>query len=77
MFVPIIDSCLQVEASLLFVNLSSNLLDIDVNNDNVNKVHAAASSIVEGASNILDYSSDVSVGLLLHPCGKKSELNNL
>ncbi|XP_068592767.1 polycystin-1-like protein 2 [Cebidichthys violaceus] len=64
-----LSSSAQEEASLLLVNLSSHLLHMDVNTseDNVNEINAAASTIVEGASNILDYSSNknVSDALLL------------
>ncbi|KAM6955775.1 polycystin-1-like protein 2 [Lycodopsis pacificus] len=59
----------QEEASLLLVNLSSYLLRMDVNTseENMNEINAAASTIVEGVSNILDYScnKNVSDALLL------------
>lgn len=54
-----VDSHLQEETSLFFANLSSSLLHMAV--DNSEKVHLAASSLVEGASHILDYPSSVSV----------------
>ncbi|XP_031725951.1 polycystic kidney disease protein 1-like 2 [Anarrhichthys ocellatus] len=64
-----LSSSAQEEASLLLANLSSYLLHMDVNTseDNMNEINAAASTIVEGASNILDYSSNknVSDALLL------------
>lgn len=55
-------SHLQEEASLLFTNLSSSLLLMNVNKteENTKEMHFAASTIMEGASNILDYSSNVS-----------------
>ncbi|XP_054471700.1 polycystic kidney disease protein 1-like 2 [Anoplopoma fimbria] len=57
---PELSSSAQVEASLLFATLSLSLLNMDVNKseDNINEIQAAASTIVEGASNILDYSSN-------------------
>ncbi|XP_034417690.1 polycystic kidney disease protein 1-like 2 [Cyclopterus lumpus] len=73
-----LSSSAQEEASLLFVDLSSHLLLMDVNKseDNMNVVHAAASSIVEGASAILDYSSNklVSDALLLSLSNTQSAL---
>lgn len=54
------DSHLQEQASLLFVNLSSSILYMDVNKTEENEINNAANLIVEGASNILDYSSNVS-----------------
>ncbi len=55
-------SHLQEQASLLLANLSSSLLLMNVNKseENTKEMHAAASTIVEGASNIMDYSSSVS-----------------
>lgn len=50
---------LQEEASLLLGDLSSSLLNMEVNNSE--EIQLAASTIVEGAGNILDYSSNVSV----------------
>lgn len=55
-------SHLQQEASLLFASLSSSLLlmNVDKSEENTKEMHVAASTIVEGVSNILDYSSNVS-----------------
>ncbi|XP_062258132.1 polycystin-1-like protein 2 [Platichthys flesus] len=55
-----VNSTAQEEASLLFVNLSSSLLLMDVNNSEESKkeMQSAASTILEGASNILDNSSN-------------------
>lgn len=61
------DSHLQEQASLLLVDLSSSLLYMDSNKSNENEISNAASTIVEGASNILDYSSSVS-HLTSSPC---------
>ncbi|GLD61521.1 polycystic kidney disease protein 1-like 2, partial [Lates japonicus] len=57
-----LSSSAQEEASLLFVSLSSSLLNVDVDKGEENKkeIHSAASSIVEGASNILGYSTSTS-----------------
>ncbi|XP_071328687.1 polycystin-1-like protein 2 [Trachinotus anak] len=54
-----LSSSAQEEASLLFANLSSSLLHMDVNKseENIQEIHFAASSIVEGTSTILSYSS--------------------
>ncbi|XP_074514137.1 polycystin-1-like protein 2 [Sebastes fasciatus] len=64
-----LSSSAQEEASVLFANLSSSLLHMDVNKseENINEIHAAADTIVEGASNILHYSSNknISEALLL------------
>lgn len=54
-----VDSHYQEEASLLLANLSSHLLHMEV--DNSGEILFATSTIVEGASNILDYASNVSV----------------
>ncbi|XP_067459444.1 polycystin-1-like protein 2 [Thunnus thynnus] len=53
----------QEEASVLFANLSSSLLHMGVKKSEENKkqIYIAASTIVEGVSNILDYSSNVSL----------------
>nr|XP_033472921.1 polycystic kidney disease protein 1-like 2 [Epinephelus lanceolatus] len=53
----------QEEASLLFAALSSSLLHMNITNseENINEIHTAASTIVEGISNILHYSSSVSL----------------
>lgn len=56
-----VDSHPQEEASLLLANLASYLLDMEV--DNSAEILLAASAIVEGVSNILDYASNVSVTL--------------
>ncbi|KAM3607032.1 uncharacterized protein V6R79_000867 [Siganus canaliculatus] len=54
-----LSSAAQEEASLLFENLSSSLLQMGVNNSEA--IHSASSLIVAGASNILDYSSNKNV----------------
>ncbi|XP_035860041.1 polycystic kidney disease protein 1-like 2 [Sander lucioperca] len=73
-----LSSSAQEEASLLFAKLSSSLLLMDVNGseENKNETHAAASTIVEGASNILDYSSNknISDALLLAMSNTQSAL---
>ncbi|CAB1450105.1 unnamed protein product [Pleuronectes platessa] len=58
-----VNSTAQEEASLLLVNLSSSLLHMDVSNSEESKkeMQSAASSILEGASNILDNSSNKNV----------------
>ncbi|XP_044072039.1 polycystic kidney disease protein 1-like 2 [Siniperca chuatsi] len=58
-----LSSSAQEEASLLFANLSTSLLHMNVNKSEENKkeIHFAASTIVEGASNILDYSSNKTI----------------
>lgn len=53
------DFHLQEEASLLLGDLSSSLLNMEVNSNE--GIQLAASAIVEGAGNILDYSSNVSI----------------
>ncbi|KAM8855773.1 polycystin-1-like protein 2 [Spinachia spinachia] len=49
--------CAQEKASLLFENLSSDLLCMKVieNEDNVIEIHTAVDAILEGVSNILDF----------------------
>ncbi|XP_078118997.1 polycystin-1-like protein 2 [Sander vitreus] len=73
-----LSSSAQEEASLLFAKLSSSLLLMDVNGseEKKNEIHAAASTIVEGASNILDYSStkNISDALLLAMSNTQSAL---
>ncbi|XP_032386246.1 polycystic kidney disease protein 1-like 2 [Etheostoma spectabile] len=72
-----LSSSAQEEASLLFAKLSSSLLmDVNANEENANEIHAAASTIVEGASNILDYSSNknISDALLLAMSNTQSAL---
>ncbi|XP_045910422.1 polycystic kidney disease protein 1-like 2 [Micropterus dolomieu] len=56
-----LSSSAQVEASLLFANLSSSLLHMNLNKseESKNEIFSATSTIVEGASNILDYSSNM------------------
>ncbi|KAI3355885.1 hypothetical protein L3Q82_004435 [Scortum barcoo] len=56
-----LSSSAQEEASLLFANLSSSLLLMNVNKseENTKEMYSSASTIVEGASNILDYSSNM------------------
>lgn len=54
-----VDFLHQEKASLLFANLSSHLLHMAV--DNSRETLSAASTIVEGVSNMLDYASNVSV----------------
>lgn len=54
-----VDSHHQEEAALLLANLSSHLLHMEV--DDSEAILFATSTIVEGASNILDYASNVSV----------------
>lgn len=54
-----VDFLHQEKASLLFANLSSRLLHLEV--DDSKETLSAASTIVEGAGNMLDYSSNVSV----------------
>ncbi|XP_042283303.1 polycystic kidney disease protein 1-like 2 [Thunnus maccoyii] len=58
----------QEEASVLFANLSLSLLHMGVKKSEENKkqIYIAASTIVEGVSNILDYSSNVSCLTLIH-----------
>ncbi|XP_027146940.1 polycystic kidney disease protein 1-like 2 [Larimichthys crocea] len=53
-----LSSSAQEEASLFFANISLSLLHMQVNDSG--EIQLAASSIVEAASNILDYSSSVS-----------------
>lgn len=57
-----LDHCFQEKAALLFQNMSSSLLHMDLNNteDNKKEIHTTASVIVTGVSNIMDHSSDVS-----------------
>ena len=57
-----VNSRLQEEASLLIENLSSSLLHMGVKESEENKkeMHNAGSTVVEGVSNIMDYSSNVS-----------------
>ncbi|XP_049449240.1 polycystic kidney disease protein 1-like 2 [Epinephelus fuscoguttatus] len=68
----------QEEASLLFAALSSSLLHMNITNseENINEIHTAASTIVEGISNILHYSSsrNVSDALLLALSNTQSAL---
>lgn len=58
-----IDFHLQEKASLLFENLSSDLLCMKVieSEDTVIEIHAAVSAILEGVCRILDFSCNVSV----------------
>lgn len=58
-----VDSHLQEAASLLFASLSSSLVHMNMTDSEESKteIFSAASTIVEGASNILDFSSNVSV----------------
>lgn len=58
-----VDLHLQEAASLLFAKLSSSLVHMDLNKSEENKIEVlfAANTIVEGASNVLDFSSNVSV----------------
>ncbi|KAM7380789.1 hypothetical protein PAMP_004062 [Pampus punctatissimus] len=53
----------QEEASLLFASLSSSLLDMGLNKseENEEKIQSAVSTVVEGVSNILDYSSNKNI----------------
>nr|XP_020470540.1 polycystic kidney disease protein 1-like 2 isoform X1 [Monopterus albus] len=64
-----LSSSAQEKASLLLANLSSSLLHMYENKtaENKKEIYIAASSIVEGASNILDYSfsSSISDALLV------------
>ncbi|KAM6978376.1 polycystin-1-like protein 2 [Tautogolabrus adspersus] len=55
-----LSSSAKVKASLLFAELSSSLLHMDLNKTEENKkeMHDAASTIVEGAGNILHFSSN-------------------
>ncbi|XP_022597025.1 polycystic kidney disease protein 1-like 2 [Seriola dumerili] len=55
-----LSSSAQAEASLLFAKLSSSLLHMDMNKseENMEEIYTAASTIVEGTSNILSYSSN-------------------
>lgn len=50
----------QMEASVILANLSASLLHMEVNNSE--EIVVAAKTIVEGASNILEYSYIVSIG---------------
>ncbi|KAK5861395.1 hypothetical protein PBY51_022796 [Eleginops maclovinus] len=73
-----LSSSAQENASILLADLSSYLLHMDVyqNGQNVNEMQAAASTIVEGASNILDFPSNknVSDALLLALSNTQSAL---
>ncbi|KAK1903165.1 Polycystic kidney disease protein 1-like 2, partial [Dissostichus eleginoides] len=73
-----LSSSAQENASILLADLSSYLLHMDVyqNGENVNEIQAAASTIVEGASNILDFPSNknVSDALLLALSNTQSAL---
>ncbi|XP_026231670.1 LOW QUALITY PROTEIN: polycystic kidney disease protein 1-like 2 [Anabas testudineus] len=60
-----LSSSAQEQASLLFVNLSSSILYMDVNKTEENEINNAANLIVEGASNILDYSSNKNISAAL------------
>lgn len=59
-FLDLVSVYLQEKASLVFVKLSSSLLTLNVNKSNQDEVTSAASIMVEGASNILDVSNNVS-----------------
>ncbi|KAM6934543.1 polycystin-1-like protein 2 [Xenentodon cancila] len=56
----------QVDASMLFANLSSSLLHMDVNKtDNKEELSTASSTIMEGVGHILDYSSSKNISDVL------------
>lgn len=50
----------QEAAAMLFANLSSSLLHMDVNKTDNEEMLSTSSTIMEGVGNILDYSSTVS-----------------
>uniref|UniRef100_A0A3B4YES0 Polycystic kidney disease protein 1-like 2 n=1 Tax=Seriola lalandi dorsalis TaxID=1841481 RepID=A0A3B4YES0_SERLL len=58
-----LSSSAQAEASLLFAKLSSSLLHMDTykSEENMEEIYTAASTIVEGTSSILSYSSNKNI----------------